>query len=120
MELQEVKPYDFYFINPAQELMGLTAYVGLAQSLQKLSNAAMAGDALTSNDNEELMDAISMALTWMQTSGIVERHPDLEVIPNEVAPLDFKGDEEHLVEWLSQELSQCVADEKFKFQTLFN
>ena len=120
MELQEVKPYDFYFIDPSQELMGLTAYVGLAQSLQKMSDATATGDALSSNDNEELMDAICMALTWMQTGGMVERHPDLAVIPAEVAPLDFKGDEDHLVEWLGQELRQCVTDEKFKFQTLFN
>ena len=120
MELQEVKPYDFYFINPAQELMGLTAYVGLAQSLQKMIDAAATGDPLSSNDNEELMEVICMALTWMQTGGMVERHPDLAVIPNEVDPLNFKGDEEHLVEWLSQELRQCATDEKFKFQTLFN
>ena len=120
MELQEIKPFDLYFISPAHELMGLTAYVGLAQSLQKLSDAAMAGDVLSTNDNEELMDVICRALPWTQTGGMVERHPDLEVIPNEVEPLDFKGDDEHLVEWLSQELNQCVTDENFKFQTLFN
>ena len=120
MELETYQPFMGYTVHPALEMMGVAAYIGLAQALQRMGNAVGQGEALSPGDSGEVLDALCMALTYMQASGIATRHPDLEAIPNEVEPLDFKGDEGELEEWFSEEMQGCVRGEELRLHHLFN
>ena len=120
MELETLKPFDGYMVNPALEMMGVTAYIGLAQSLQRMGDAAGQGETLSIGESGEVLDALCMALTYMQASGIAARHPDLEAIPDEVEPLDFMGGEGELERWFAEELADCVISEQSKLQALLN
>lgn len=119
--MEPLKPYEGYLVNPALEMMGLTAYIGLAQTFQRLAEAVEQGSGLSPNEASEMLDVVCLALTYLVTGGIVDRHPDLAAIPEEVAPHDFKGgDEGGLVEWFAEELAGCVKGEKQKVTHLLN
>ena len=120
MELETLKPFDGYMVNPALEMMGVTAYIGLAQSLQRMGDAAGQGETLSIGESGEVLDALCMALTYMQASGIAARHPDLEAMPEEIEPLDFKGGEGELERGFAEELADCVISEQSKLQALLN
>ena len=120
MELETLKPFDGYMVNPALEMMGVTAYIGLAQSLQRLGDAVGQGEALSIGESSEVLEALCMALTYLQSSGVAARHPDLEAMPIEIEPLDFKGGEGELERWFAEELADCVISENSKLDALMN
>ena len=120
MELETLRPYQGYMVHPALEMMGVAAYIGLAQSLQRMGDAAGEGEALSPGDSSQVLDALCMALTYLQSSGIAARHPDLEAMPSEIEPLDFKGGEGELEQWFAEELADCVTSENSKMAALMN
>ena len=118
--MEDHKPFCQYVTNPALEAMGITAYVGLAQALEKLGDSLPGETPLDTSETVQILDGIAMALTWMQATGIVKRHPDLGVMPFEVQPSDFKTDEAGLVEWLSDETLNFKVAQDFLVTSLFN
>ena len=120
MELETLSPYQGYMVHPALEMMGVTAYIGLAQSLQRMGEAVGQGEPLSPGASSEVLDALCMALTYLQSSGIAARHPDLEAMPAKVEPLDFKGGEGELEQWFAEELADCVTSENSKMAALMN
>ena len=113
-------PYQGYLVNPSLEMLGVTAYIGLAQSFQTLADVVQTGDGLSPSDADSMLDTLCLALEYLSKTGIPARHPDLAVMPNEVSPHDFQGDTGQLIDWLAQELVNCVEGEKYKARCLLN
>jgi hypothetical protein len=113
-------PFEGYLVNPSLEMLGVTAYIGLAQSFQTLADVVQAGDGLSPSDANTMLDTLCLALEYLSKTGIPDRHPDLAVMPLEVSPHDFQGDTGQLIDWLAQELVNCVEGEHHKAHCLLN
>ena len=92
-----------------QEIMGVQVFIHLAQSLDILGQYADRPQVLLAEEAEKFGLILSHALTWMDSIGFKDRHPDLADMPTKVRPLDFKGgDYSRLCEWMSGELEKQI------------
>jgi len=120
MEDDILTPFEGYLRNPSLEMLGVTAYIGLAQSFQTLADVVQAGDGLSPSDADTMLGTLCLTLEYLALAGVATRHPDLAVMPGKVLPHDFQGDSTQLIDWLAQELVNCVEGEKYKARCLLN
>ena len=116
-----LQPWDGYLVSPALEMLGVTTYLNMAQSFERVGEAMERGEGLSPGEVDTVLHALCMGLTYLDACGVTARHPALAAMPKDIPPSEFQGgDEEGIVQWLAQELADCVANEKDKLLCLFN
>jgi len=114
-------PYQGFDVrNPVTEGMGCQVYVYLAQLMETLSEYVDTPTDLTSDDLSMSVQILGFTMNWLDYSGFRHRHPDLGVLPNEVAPTEFQGGPDHTKAWISGQLSLLTGGEKSREQSKLN
>ena len=114
------KAFEYDQINVVHEAMGLGVYINLAQAMQVIGGVIDEGSKFEAPDLLRVIETMAAALTWMDYSGLSERHPDLKDMPDRVEPLNFQGGIEGLAEWLTQEMEMFTTGEEFKGRNHLN
>ena len=107
-------------LDPVAEGMGAQAYVYLAQLLEVLLGYSDAPERISESEITMSTHILQFTLIWMDYCGYRRRHPDLDVIPNKVAPTEFVGGPEHTADWIRGQLALCIQGEEARDQGRLN
>ena len=99
-------------LDPVAEGMGAQAYVYLAQLLEVLMGYSDAPERISESEITMSTHILQFTLIWMDYCGYRRRHPDLDAIPNKVAPTEFVGGPEHTADWIRGQLALYIQGEE--------
>ena len=119
-KMKHHKPFQHYQLNMVGEAMSLAVYINMAQATQVVCDAIANEDTFGTDDLLRIVDTFMACLTWMDTTGIRERYPDLADMPDKVDPLDFQGGLEGLTDWMDAQLKKIAEGEELKVTSFTN
>ena len=115
-------------INPFAERAMLTTFLALARLCEALGVMMEEDHSVDKEELEAIGLTVSFALTAIGSTGLTARHPELDLMPEKVAPSEFMAKEgdtqedlnDRLSEWVRSRIDGLFESEQKKISTTWN